>query len=263
MGEYCAQMRVAGQIYVGTFAGGIGRKWLGPGSTVRNCSIIWPQYLTNVATDLGMATPSVRVIGANAKWGIGDSVIGASSISVETNEVTAPTPVTDNNYLIASQDSTAVFNSPNTGLASAQYLEDVIDALTPKAGGPATVAGGAARVRGAVGTGRLDHLQRTYDTTLFDPLAGQPTSQAHWTAAAPAGTPSVGSTLTAPNYSWNDSVTTISQVWLKNGVQQGSTNSSTFVVPAGYSGAVVQHGIRVTDSQGNVVVAVSTGVTIA
>lgn len=224
-GSYVARIQAAGMIYVGTFLGGIGRKWAAPGTTVKQSTLLWPEYLTNVATGMGMSSPSIRLLGVGGKISVADSLI-ANAISTETNDTVAtPTPATDNNITGFGTDSSAVMTSPNTGLASAQYLEEIIDALTPI--GAATTGGGATRTVGAVGSGLIDHLQRTYTASVLDPIAGAPTTQATWdTAAVPSGTPTVGQVLTATAFNWDDTVTTLTRGWYRHDVSFTFTGAS-------------------------------------
>lgn len=270
-GEYQAVGRLAGMIVVGSLEGGVGRKWYGPGSTFRHNTIIWPGYVTNPSGSFGQTDPGIRFFGASGKMTVTDTVLAANvnqgsslGIYLEANDtVTPPAPVVSNNFTAGGHDATALFTNPTSGLNSASLtLEAVIDALTPKPGSAITVAGGAARVAGAVGAGLIDHLNRTYTAGVMDPDASAPTAKAAWnTSAAISGTPSVGSVLTGPNFGWSGySTTLINRTWNRiNGdgsfTQVGT--ASTYTVQAGDSGLKLFYTERVTDSLGNVCTAVA------
>jgi hypothetical protein len=62
--------------------------------------------------------------------------------------------------------ATAAWDNPSAG-TSVQNWETLLAALTPKAGGVLTVAGGASAVVGAVETGLINHRARTYLPALL------------------------------------------------------------------------------------------------
>lgn len=165
-------IRIVGNFYLGVFTGAVVVKAFDANLRIRYNTLVMPYGETLVTGGTPLPTQLIVLKGSAATAQLQSNVLsgGVSRQAGDTNP-TPPSP-TDTNPLYGvkaagTRDPDASFVDPDIW-STATTIQEIIDAYTPKAAGPLTVAGGATELGGCFGDlDRIDHRAWTINPTLL------------------------------------------------------------------------------------------------